>query len=170
MKSKRVIFTLSILAVVLGIVFWPYPEPQQTTETAKPVYHEVAKKLTDEDKAQKLLELTNAKRLENNLKPLDRMKALDVSATRKAKQMADENQFGHVDKSGRHGYEYIADETDMCSLYGSENISRNITVEGTFENWLNSPGHRAAILDPRYEYIGVGIHDNLHVLHFCDSE
>jgi len=38
-----------------------------------------------------------------------------------------------------------------------ENISRSTDMQDAVKGWMNSPGHKAALLDPNNTHIGVGI-------------
>jgi uncharacterized protein YkwD len=38
-----------------------------------------------------------------------------------------------------------------------ENIAGNQTVAGAFKAWMNSPGHKANILNGNFNYCGFGI-------------
>ncbi len=53
----------------------------------------------------------------------------------------------------------------------SENIAKMDPAQNTsgdiMKAWMNSPKHRAALLNPSYDYVGFGIKDNIVVQHFC---
>jgi uncharacterized protein YkwD len=52
---------------------------------------------------------------------------------------------------------------DMMAKFGityrtaGENIAGNSSVQGAFQAWMNSPGHRANILNGQYNTTGIGI-------------
>ncbi|MGN0678895.1 MAG: CAP domain-containing protein [Oscillospiraceae bacterium] len=47
--------------------------------------------------------------------------------------------------------------------YAAENIAAGYrTPEAVVDGWMNSPGHRANILNPELQYLGVGF--------YCDTE
>jgi len=52
---------------------------------------------------------------------------------------------------------YYADTDEPTRLYGDEE-----TATRFMNGWMNSPGHRANIMDPRYTDIGVGVCKNGH--------
>jgi uncharacterized protein YkwD len=96
---------------------------------------------------------------------------LDYSAQQKSDDMATYNYFAHVNpNTGMHGYEYIP--RGVCPVYQSENIIKTPDNgdknTGSLNSWMNSPPHREAILDPDYEYVGVGVNGNYGTMHFCD--
>ncbi len=101
---------------------------------------------------------TNEFRKENNLLALKENSDLVEAAANKMKDMFAKQYFEHVSPSGtdlsywveKAGYSYII-------------IGENLAL-GIFENnkdlvlaWMNSPGHRANILSPKYKEIGVSV-------------
>lgn len=106
----------------------------------------------------KVIEETNKRREENNLPELKINEKLNLSAEKKLKDMFKNNYFEHVSPNGvsisdlgdSAGYEYII-------------IGENLAM-GNFKNeealldaWINSPGHRANILNSKYTEIGVSV-------------
>lgn len=102
--------------------------------------------------------LTNIERENNGLAALSESAVLDADAELKLQDMLAKQYFAHVSPEGHDpaywagqvGYEYIL-------------IGENLAL-GNFANdrelvdgWMNSPGHRANILNPRYEEIGVAV-------------
>ncbi len=43
--------------------------------------------------------------------------------------------------------------------YAGENIAGNSSAAGAMVSWMNSSGHRANILNPRFNHIGIGVVD-----------
>jgi uncharacterized YkwD family protein len=74
----------------------------------------------------------------------------------KAKDMVDNKYFSH--QSPTYGSPF-----DMLKKFGvtfkaaGENIAGNQTVAGAFKAWMNSPGHKANILNGNFNYCGFGI-------------
>ena len=56
-------------------------------------------------------------------------------------------------------------------INSSENLTWNDSGTDTKQSidwWLSSPPHKAAMLDPKYTYIGIGVGDGRVVVqHFC---
>lgn len=105
---------------------------------------------------QKMLELVNKARADAGIGPLQFDAELQKVARIKAKDMVDKNYFSH--QSPTYGSPF-----DMMRQFGitfktaGENIAGNQTVEGAFNAWMNSPGHRKNILNGNFNYTGIGI-------------
>lgn len=106
---------------------------------------------------QALLDLVNKARLDANLKPLDYDVDLAYVATMKAKDMIDNKYFSHT--SPTYGSPF-----DMMKSFGikygyaGENIAAGYSnVQDVFNGWMNSPGHKANILNQNFTHCGFGI-------------
>ena len=107
----------------------------------------------------KIIAQTNIQRYDNGtLPPLIENAKLDLAASKKAQDLFAKQYFEHVSPSGVDpgtlvksvGYEYI--------VTGENLILGNFTSEAQLvQDWMNSPGHRANILNNRYRDIGVAI-------------
>lgn len=106
---------------------------------------------------QKVVDLTNQERTKAGLKPLKADNStLSKMARAKSQDMADKNYFDH--QSPTYGSPF-----DMMKKYGityksaGENIAAGQkTPEEVVNGWMNSPGHRANILNASFTTIGVG--------------
>ncbi len=106
-----------------------------------------------------VVKLANISRNENNLPSLKWNDVLARAAQEKADDMLAKGYFSHTSPDGRlpwdfitkHGYNYLT---------AGENLAEGfIEAEATEQAWMNSPGHRANILNKNFEEIGVGISD-----------
>lgn len=107
---------------------------------------------------EEIIRATNAERAKYNLKPLAEKNILNSSAIFKASDLNTLQYFEHKSPSGK-------DISNLASQFGYEYviIGENLAM-GNFESedaivqaWMNSPGHRANILNPKYTQIGVGL-------------
>jgi len=105
---------------------------------------------------QKVVDLVNQARKSNGLKPLTINWQLARVARYKAQDMHDKHYFSHT--SPTYGSPF-----DMMKAFGityrsaGENIAMGYTTpQSVFDGWMNSPGHRANILNASYTQIGVG--------------
>jgi uncharacterized protein YkwD len=109
--------------------------------------------------AEKVIEETNLQRRENGgLPALTENTTLNEVAMAKAKDMFANQYFEHVSPSGvgpgqlaqQYGYDYIVEgENLILGNFASE--------KEAVQDWMNSPGHRANILNNRYSEIGVAV-------------
>lgn len=105
---------------------------------------------------QQILDLVNKARADAGAGPLQFDPTLQKVARLKAQDMVDKRYFSH--QSPTYGSPF-----DMMRQFGvtfksaGENIAGNSTVEGAFNAWMNSSGHRANILNGNYNYTGIGV-------------
>lgn len=99
-------------------------------------------------------------RLVNKARAAEGLSALktDRTLTKAAEKRADEQlkKYGHTRPDGSGCFTVMA-EYDLEYMKVGENAAAGYaTPEAVVDGWLNSPGHRANIMNPDYEYIGVG--------------
>ncbi|CAN5820993.1 hypothetical protein BH23ACT12_BH23ACT12_02220 [soil metagenome] len=71
--------------------------------------------------------------------------------------MAAKNYFSHTDSTGRDPFQRMSAFGYSYSTYRGENIAAgNATASATFDQWKNSPGHNANMLNGNYKVIGIG--------------
>ncbi|QQR50179.1 hypothetical protein IPF86_03820 [Candidatus Nomurabacteria bacterium] len=106
-----------------------------------------------------IITATNKARLDNGLSILVEDSKLDVSAQIKVADMLAKQYFEHESPDGK-GVSDLATEVG----YAYTVIGENLALGSTFKNdedvvtaWMNSPGHRANILNDTYTNIGVGV-------------
>ncbi|HEY8346153.1 MAG TPA: CAP domain-containing protein [Symbiobacteriaceae bacterium] len=121
------------------------PSNNQSTNTAG---------LTAEE--QQMLNLINGERAKAGLAPLKADPTLTMLARMKSQDMINRNYFSH--QSPTYGSPF-----DMMKRYGvsyrtaGENIAGNHSVQAAHAALMNSPGHRANILNSQYTHVGIGI-------------
>jgi uncharacterized protein YkwD len=107
--------------------------------------------------AQQVVERTNAERAKVGLPPLKRQDDLDAAARWLAQDMASRNYFNHTDRQGRNMDRRLPDFGYRDYQAIGENIACGQTSpDSVVAGWMQSPGHRANILDPKFREIGVG--------------
>ncbi|MFZ5591659.1 MAG: CAP domain-containing protein [Bacillota bacterium] len=105
---------------------------------------------------QKMVDLVNAERAAQGLAPLKVNLELTRVARLKAKDMIDNNYFSHT--SPTYGSPF-----DMMKQFGityrtaGENLAGAPDVNTAHTNLMNSPGHRANILNASFKEVGIGI-------------
>jgi len=103
-----------------------------------------------------VVRLTNAERAKEGLPALKTFDALDKAAAIRAPETVE--LFSHTRPDGTTCFTAL-DETGAkqgAYTYGENIAAGNSTPAATVEQWMNSPGHRANILNKNYTHIGVG--------------
>lgn len=104
-----------------------------------------------------VVEETNDARAEDSLPQLTRNSVLDQAATLKAEHMATESYFAHFSPEGISPW-YWFDSVDYDYLHAGENLAVHFSdSKDVVEAWLDSPTHRANIMNGTYEEIGIGV-------------
>ena len=108
------------------------------------------------DFEQEVIRLVNEIRAENGLKPLAHDWQLSRVARIKSQDMKDNRYFAH--NSPVYGAPFQMIRSFGISFRSAgENIARGYaTPQAVVNGWMNSPGHRANILNANYTHIGVG--------------
>lgn len=103
-----------------------------------------------------VINLTNQQRAKYGLAPLKISTSLSKMAGVKAADMRDNNYFSHT--SPTYGSPFnMMKEFGIPFSYAGENIAAGQpTPQSVVTAWMNSPGHRANILNSHYTMIGVG--------------
>jgi uncharacterized protein YkwD len=134
--------------------------------------------LTVEEKRTLILNMVNKIRTDYALAPLIYSTQLEQSAQEYADRMAHEGFFAHITPEGQNVQQRIdvtgfTDKTfrqDCRCIPGyalAENLARGQkTAEEAVHDWMESPNHRAAILNPAYTHTGIGLNAGLWVEHF----
>lgn len=123
----------------------------------------------------------NDRRAEHGLEPIDWDGTVASVSRAHSVDMADQGGISHVNRAGQSPYDRFTDVADYCRAYG-ENVAmtwvdrpvrqsadgetvRYYTAEelgdGLVEQWMNSPDHRAAILEEDidgWDRGGVGVY------------
>lgn len=106
---------------------------------------------------EKIVEITNQKRGEQGLPPLNIDTKLNEAAQRKAGDMFAFNYWAHTSPSGRTPWTFF-NETGYKYLYAGENLARDfMNPEAVVDAWMNSPSHRDNLLNSNYKDIGIAV-------------
>jgi hypothetical protein len=109
-----------------------------------------------------LVDLTNSARLSNNTQILARNTVLDQAAQLKAEDMARNGYFAHTSPTGVTPWHWFGKAGYVFS-YAGENLAINFTESVDVEKaWLNSPTHRANILNAQFTEIGIATMDGIY--------
>lgn len=109
--------------------------------------------------AQKMLGLINSERAKAGAQPLKMDVEVMKVAEVKAKDMVDKNYFSHTSPTYGSPFDMLK-SFGVNYRYAGENLAGNQTVERAHNALMNSAGHRKNILNPNYNYVGIGIVDS----------
>ena len=103
-----------------------------------------------------VLNLINSQRQNNGLSALKTDKEINRIARIKAQDMVDNNYFAH--ESPTYGTPFNMLKSFSISYKSAgENIAGNSSNSGAVNAWMNSPGHKANILNSNFNYTGIGV-------------
>ncbi|MCX2967500.1 MULTISPECIES: CAP domain-containing protein [Streptomyces] len=132
----------------------PAPEPTPDNPAPTPPGDDGAHSATEA----RVLTLVNQERARAGCQPLRADAALAGLAGDHSRDMAERGYFSHTDPEGRSPFDRAA-EAGVRHM-GGENIARGqATPEAVMEAWMNSPGHRANIVNCDFTTLGVGVHN-----------
>ncbi|MFY9175266.1 MAG: CAP domain-containing protein [Peptococcia bacterium] len=105
---------------------------------------------------QDMVQLINKERAAAGLAPLQIDPKLVEIARLKSQDMITNNYFAH--NSPTYGDPFAMMKSFGVSfVYAGENLAGNPSMTNAHEDLMNSPGHRANILNSNYTHVGVGI-------------
>lgn len=134
----------------------PKPEPPQQEEPA-PIPEDDSNQSSEFSAEEKMmLELVNKERQQRGLNPLVMDTELVHLARMKSQDMIEKNYFSHTSPTYGSPFEMMKDY-GVAYRYAGENLAGASTVEIAHRSLMNSPGHRANILNANYKKIGIGI-------------
>jgi hypothetical protein len=107
--------------------------------------------------SQTLLSDTNLQRGADNEAPLSLNSQLSQAAIAKAADMSQHNYWAHTSPSGKTPWDFISAAQYSYSVAG-ENLAYGFAnADQVIAGWMQSPEHRANILDTSYQDVGFGV-------------
>ncbi len=109
-----------------------------------------------------LIDLTNESRIAYNQAPLVRNEKLDQAAFLKGTDMAQKQYFSHDSPDGLTPWHWLK-EVGYTFLYAGENLAIDFTEAiDVREAWLNSPAHKANIINVEFREIGIAVVEGIY--------
>ncbi len=110
-----------------------------------------------------IVEATNAERIKAGVPPLQINSKLVASATIKTNDMITRQYFEHDSPSGK-GVSDLGREVGYQYVVMGENLALGnfASSQDVVKAWMESPGHRANMLNPNYQEIGVSVANALY--------
>lgn len=106
--------------------------------------------------AQALFESVNHERAARGLAPLKWSAPLAAAARQHAQRMAAQNTLSHQ-LPGEPGMVGRASQAGAHFSSLAENVAEGPSAESIHEQWMNSPPHRANLLDPQLDSVGIAV-------------
>ena len=142
-RIRKVFFTLSLFLYFLLFIFFFYFRSANV----------IAGNLTSST----IISDTNYIRAKYNLHPLKENPELTAAAYLKAYDMFNDQYWDHISPDGKTPWYFIRN-TNYDFRFAGENLAKDFSSsEDVIAAWMESPDHRANILNPNYEDIGVAI-------------
>jgi uncharacterized protein YkwD len=168
-RKSRIATTLSMQAEwankKLAPVFDQAVRQTMNSLTVNPNSHEEVKlHFTSEDPVirpgleAKMLELINKERAKEGLAPLKSDREETIVGRAHSKDMFARGYFAHVNPEGKDPFDRMKAAHIKFNTAG-ENLALAQTLEIAHKNLMNSPGHRANIMNPAFGRVGIGIQD-----------
>lgn len=109
-----------------------------------------------------LVDITNEDRAENGLGTLVQNPVLARAAQLKANDMAAKSYFAHTSPEGVTPWHWLK-EAGYTFSYAGENLAVHFSDSvDVADAWMNSPGHRANILNDRFTEIGIATAEGVY--------
>ncbi|OAB44699.1 CAP domain-containing protein [Paenibacillus glacialis] len=150
---------------LLGLIQTPAGNPREKVPTSSTEQAQEGKNDSSQF-AEKVLDIVNQERSKAGLSSLSMSEELSKMAMVKAQDMYNNNYFDH--NSPTHGSPF-----DMMKEFGitfnsaGENIAKGQTTPTqVMKDWMNSPGHKANIMNNSYTRIGIAYYNNEWVQEF----
>jgi len=116
---------------------------------------------------QQAVNLLNADRRSQGLANLVIDIRLTVLGEQHAQDMIKRNFFDHINPEGQSPFDRMK-KAGISYSYAGENIAINQSVPAAELAFMNSPGHRANILNPHFTRVGIGVaydeSDNIYIV------
>ncbi|MEH7177303.1 CAP domain-containing protein [Neobacillus vireti] len=125
--------------------------------------------LIEQGTEKEILDITNIMRLRHNVKTLLWDEETSEVAYGHSKDMSDSEDFSHTSK--RFGsLSNRLEAAKVAYKSAGENIAANYTDgPAVVEGWLNSKGHREALLNEEFTHLGVGVYQKYYTQNFIQK-
>lgn len=121
-----------------------------------------------ENYARDVFTLTNQERIKAGLAPFTWSDALADVAAAHCQDMSERQFFDHVNPDGLSPFDRMA-AAGIHYSWAAENIAMGYpSPQAVVEGWMNSPGHRANILNEHLTTLGVGYYEGYWTQCFTD--
>ncbi|MEU1630162.1 sigma-70 family RNA polymerase sigma factor [Streptomyces sp. NPDC020096] len=142
----------------------PTPTPRPTRTATPPTHRPVAPRPRPRPTAappptvqQQVLNLLNSARGQHGCAPLRKNTALQTAAQRQSDDMSARHFFDHTNPDGAGPGDRITAAGYQWSAYAENIAYGQQSPAQVMDEWMNSPGHRANILNCSLQEVGIGV-------------
>lgn len=132
----------------------PPPAPQTASPSPTPTHQQAGAQAERVDLEREFFNLVNRERRSRGMRSLSYNSALTSTARRHSARMAAEGRLYHNTAELRS--DEFARRTNYPTMVG-ENVGEGPSVDWLHDAFMNSPGHRSNIIEPRYTAMGIGV-------------
>lgn len=129
-------------------------KPKTTTTKKKTTTTEEESYISPNSDLNEVVNLVNQERASRGIAPLKMKLVLNKMAQVRAKESA--KYFSHTRPDGQSAETIMADYGVSYTMFGENLASGAETPSEVVKQWMDSPPHKAAILNKKFKYIGVG--------------
>lgn len=141
-------FALSLVFALLLVLSPSYFSLSQLASLTEPFSLQV----------ERVIQLVNNARAGAGLGALSENKSLDIAASKKVRDMLSEQYFAHISPNGTTPWDFFKQAGYYPYSAAGENLASDfLTAEDAQRAFMESPTHRANILQPLYTEIGVAV-------------
>ncbi|MBO1000634.1 LysM peptidoglycan-binding domain-containing protein [Bacillus sp. SD075] len=121
-----------------------------------PTSNHTVKREKSQSVEQQVLSLVNEERSKSGLASLKMDTAISHVAILKSEDMRDSHYFNHTSPSYGSPFDMMK-SFRISYKYAGENIAAGQpSADAVMKSWMNSPGHKANILNKNYTHMGIG--------------
>ena len=116
----------------------------------------------------------NVERVKNGLSAFQHLDVLDTIAAIRAWELTVDYRSDHIRPDGTAGLNAFKENGIIYGAWSENVAAGQQTPQEVVDAWMNSPPHRAAILNTEYTHVGVGYYysanDSQNYYHFWTLE
>jgi uncharacterized protein YkwD len=143
----------------LGFITVPsFSQPQEGESEGMKLNFTVEDPTTEPETEDGMLALVNRERTQRGLTPLQMDPELRLLARAHAADMFNRGYFAHDTPEGKNPFDRMREANIIFGAAG-ENLALAPTLDMAHDGLMNSPGHRANILNSQFRKVGIGVLD-----------
>ncbi|MGN1401833.1 MAG: CAP domain-containing protein [Bacillus sp. (in: firmicutes)] len=120
----------------------------------------------DDGNERQIFDLTNIFRARMGLNKVQWDEATSEVALGHSKEMHDEEYFSHVSAKEGELKDRLAKGEVKYTMAGENIAAQYVDGAAAFEGWVNSQGHREALLNKEFTHLGVGVYKKYYTQNF----